>query len=73
MNDHKNGGRKSAPVQTGHDHRAGKREHSGAGHTPTPDAVPKSKGARAGRYLRLLGIRTPASNGIVCFWSYALA
>ena len=22
MNDHKNGGRKSAPVQTGHDHRA---------------------------------------------------
>lgn len=43
MNDHKNGGRKSAPVQTGHDHRAGKREHSDAGHMPTPDAVPKSK------------------------------
>ena len=43
MNDHKNGGRKSAPVQTGHDHRAGKREHSDAGHMPAPDAVPKSK------------------------------
>ena len=36
MNDQKNGGRKSAPVQTGHD-------HSDAGHMPTPDAVPKSK------------------------------
>ena len=33
----------SAPVQTGHDHRAGKRERSDAGHMPTPDAVPKSK------------------------------
>ena len=43
MNDHKNGGRKSAPVQTGHDHRAGKRDRSDAGHMPTPDAVPKSK------------------------------
>lgn len=67
MNDHKNGGCKSAPVQTGHDHRAGKREHSDAVHMPTPDAVPKSKGARAGRHLRLLGIRTPGLNGSICF------
>lgn len=43
MNDHKNGGRKSAPVQTGHDHRAGKREHSVPHGNRKNDAVPPSK------------------------------
>ena len=43
MNDHKNGGRKSAPVQTGHDHRARKRERSESEHTSKPDTAPKSK------------------------------
>lgn len=43
MKEDKRGGRKSAPVQTGHDHRAGKRERSDTGHTPNPGAVPKSK------------------------------
>lgn len=42
MNDHKNSGRKSAPVQTGHDHRAGKRERSESKHTSKPAAL-KSK------------------------------
>lgn len=43
MNDHKNGRRKSAPVQTGRDHRAEKRERSNAEHMPTPNTAPKSK------------------------------
>ena len=43
MKEDKRGGRKPAPVPTGHDQRAAARDHSGAGHTPTPDAVPKSK------------------------------
>ena len=43
MKEDKRGGRKSAPVQTGHDHRAGKRERSDAGHTPNPGTAPKSK------------------------------
>lgn len=43
MKEDKRGGRKPAPVQTGHDHRAGKRERSESEHTPKPDTVPKSK------------------------------
>ena len=46
MNDHKNGGRKSAPVQTGHDLRAGKRERSDAGYAQEAGTALKSE-ARA--------------------------
>lgn len=46
MKEDKRGGRKSAPVQTGHDHRAGKRERSDAGHTQEAGTTLKSE-ARA--------------------------
>ena len=43
MNDHKNGGRKPAPVPTGHDQRAAARDHSVPHGNRKNDAVPPSK------------------------------
>lgn len=68
MKEDKRGGRKPAPVPTGHDQRAAARDHSVPHGNRKNDAIPPSKGARAGRHLRLLGISAPISNGIVCFF-----
>lgn len=68
MKEDKRGGRKPAPVPTGHDQRAAARDHSAPHGNRKNDAIPTSKGARAGRHLRLLGIRQQRRMGSFAFF-----
>ncbi|MFQ7010301.1 MAG: hypothetical protein ACLRRN_05220 [Oscillospiraceae bacterium] len=66
MKDDKRGGRKPAPVPTGHDQRAAARDR--VPRTVTGKRChPAEQGACARRHLRLLGIKIPASMGSFAF------
>ena len=63
MKEDKRGGRKPAPVPTGHDQRAAARDHSTPHGNRKNDAIPPSKA-----HAPATGDKNSRLNGIVCFF-----
>ena len=67
MKDDKRGGRKPAPVPTGHDQRAAARDHSTPHGNRKNDAIPPSKAHAPDGISGYWGIKIPASMGSFAF------